>query len=466
MTDGELILRGDPGFATAVTDRIFNRRPPTRTPTAVLKVATENDVVLGVRLARERGWQVAVRSGGHSWPQWSVRDDGLVLDMAGLRELTYDPATGIATASPAVKGGLELDPFLAGHGRFFGGGHCPTVGLGGFLLQGGQGWNARGWGWAAEQVVAVDVVTADGELVRADAEQNSDLYWAARGAGPGFFGLVTRFHLQTRPAPKEIRQTVYVWPVEQFDEVMRWLYATHGTTDPEIEIVALSLTPPPETGITDREHVLLVSALAFKDSAEEAERALAPFDACPLADRALAAAHHVPTTLAEQYAEQYRQNPTGRRWTVDNAWIDADADTAIPLLRDAFTTWPTRDSFTLWFSMAPLRPLPDMAFSLQTEVYVSTYTVSAHEGDDAEGDDAVRRAWVDEQFRRLEPVTAGQYLGDSDLSHRQVKFLADDNFARLQKIRAERDPDGLFVDYLTVDPVTLNTNAWIPREAS
>ena len=72
----------------------------------------------------------------------------------------------------------------------------------------------------------------------------------------------------------------------------------------------------------------------------------------------------------------------------------------------------------------------------------------------------MRRAWVDEQFRRLEPVTAGQYLGDSDLSHRQVKFMADDNFARLQKIRAERDPDGLFVDYLTVDPVTLNTNAW------
>jgi FAD/FMN-containing dehydrogenase len=85
-----------------------------------------------------------VRSGGHSWAQWSVRDDALVLDLAGLRELSYDPATGIATASPAIQGGLELDPFLAKHDRFFGGGHCPTVGIGGFLLQGGQGWNARG----------------------------------------------------------------------------------------------------------------------------------------------------------------------------------------------------------------------------------------------------------------------------------------------------------------------------------
>jgi FAD/FMN-containing dehydrogenase len=384
-----------------------------------------------------------------------------MIDVHGLEAIELDDETGIAVVDSGVKGGEELAPFLAERGRMFHGGHCPTVGMAGFLLQGGQGWCARGWGWAAEAVVAIDVVTADGELVRADATQNSDLYWAARGAGPGFFGVVTRFHLQTRPTPMEIRQTVYAWPVEEFDDVMRWLYATHGTADPEIEIVALSLTPPPGMGITGHEHVLLVSALTFKESAEETERALAPFDACPLADRALFAVRHVPTTLAEQYAEQYRQNPTGQRWTVDNAWIDADAETAIPLLREAFTTWPTRDSFTLWFSMAPLRPLPDMAFSLQTEVYLATYTVSA-----SEDDDPVRRAWVDEQVRRLEPITAGQYLGDSDLSHRQVKFLADDNFARLSKIRLDRDPDGLFVDYLTCDPHTLNTNAWLARGAS
>ena len=282
---------------------------------------------------------------------------------------------------------------------------------------------------------------------------------AARGAGPGFFGVVTRFHLQTRPKPREIRQSVYAWPVEEFDDVMAWLYATHGTVDPEVEIVALSLTPPPLMGIEGHEHVLLVGALTFKDSADEATRALAPIDACPLADRALFAVRDVPTTLAEQYAEQYRQNPIGRRWTVDNAWIGADPDTAIPLLRDAFRTWPTRDSFTLWFSMAPLRPLPDMAFSLQTEVYLAAYTVS----DEGEESDSIRRTWVDEQFRRLEPVTAGQYLGDSDLGHRQVRFMADDNYARLSKIRGDRDPDGLFVDYLTVDPATLNTNAWLDR---
>jgi FAD/FMN-containing dehydrogenase len=458
---GDLWLRGDDEFEEASAGRVFNARRPDRRPAAVLHAATYDDVVAGVRLAREQGWQVAPRSGGHSWAAWGLREGSLLLDVHRLKTIELDAQTGVAIVDSGVKGGEELAPFLAERGRMFHGGHCPTVGVAGFLLQGGQGWCARGWGWAAEAIVAIDVVTADGELVRADAEQNSDLYWAARGAGPGFFGVVTRFHLQTRPKPREIRQTVYAWPVDEFDDVMRWLYAVHATADPEIEIVALSLTPPPETGITDHEHVLLVNALAFKDSPEEAERALAPFDACPLADRALVRARHVPTTLAEQYGEQYRQNPKGRRWTVDNAWLDADPDTAIPLLRDAFTTWPTRDSFTLWYSMAPLRPLPDMAFSLQTEVYLATYTVSV-----SDDDDPVRRAWVDDQMGRLEPITAGQYLGDSDLSHRQVKFLSDDNFARLQTIRANRDPDGLFVSYLTVDPNTLNTNAWLPEGAS
>ena len=165
-----MFLNGDEGFDQARVDRIFNRRLTERQPAAVVRPTTEVEVVAAVLLARERGWQVAVRSGGHSWAQWSVRTDALVIDLGAMRELSYDDATGIATASPAVQGGAELAPYLEARGRFFPGGHCPTVGIGGFLLQGGQGWNCRGWGWAAEYVEAVDLVTAEGELVRADAE--------------------------------------------------------------------------------------------------------------------------------------------------------------------------------------------------------------------------------------------------------------------------------------------------------
>ena len=141
-----MLARGEPGFEEARVDRVFNRRLTDRQPAAVVRPTTEAEVVEAVRLARERGWQVAVRSGGHSWAQWSVRSDALVIDLGALRELSYDDTTGIVTASPAVQGGAELAPYLAERGRFFPGGHCPTVGIGGFLLQGGQGWNCRGAG--------------------------------------------------------------------------------------------------------------------------------------------------------------------------------------------------------------------------------------------------------------------------------------------------------------------------------
>ncbi|GAA4691081.1 FAD-binding oxidoreductase [Phytohabitans rumicis] len=451
MFDGTLILRGEPGFEAARTARVFNRALPDRQPAGVLQVATEEDVVRGVRLARERGWRVAVRSGGHSWPQWSVRADALVLDLAGLRELSYAAATGIAVASPAIQGGLELDPFLEKHGRFFGGGHCPTVGLGGFLLQGGQGWNARGWGWAAESVAAVDVVTAGGELVRADATTNTDLYWAARGAGPGFCGVVTRFHLRTRPRFRHLAQTVQAYRMADFDEVMTWLHGMHGTVADSVEIVAVAKTEPD----LSPEPVLLVTAVALVDSAEEAQAALAPFRGCPALGRALMVLDAQPSSLAEQRERQLRDNPEGHRWVVDNAWLTGPPAQVVPAIRAAFTRLPSAKAFTIWFSMAPLRTLPDMALSLQSEIYLASYVPSVEPEDDGPN-----RAWLAGAMADLEPVTLGQYLGDGDLARRQVRFLSDEAWDRLREIRAVRDPDGLFAGYLAGPEGARNANHW------
>jgi FAD/FMN-containing dehydrogenase len=135
----EILRPRTPGFEAACVDGVFNARRPDRRPAAVLRAASEADVVAGVRLARDEGLRVAVRSGGHSWAAWSLREDSLLIDLGGLRHLGFDPATGIATASPSTRGGHELAPFLHGHRRAFPGGHCPAGGIGGFLIQGGQG---------------------------------------------------------------------------------------------------------------------------------------------------------------------------------------------------------------------------------------------------------------------------------------------------------------------------------------
>ena len=447
---GRLVPGGDPDFDAARVDRVFNRRLATRQPAAVLFAETEQDVVDGVRLARRRGWQVAVRAGGHSWAQWSVRDGALLIDLGAMKEMSYDERTAVVSVSPAIKGGAELEPFLAEHDRFFNGGHCPTVGLGGFLLQGGQGWNARGWGWGAEQIVAIDVVTADGDLVRADATRHSDLYWAARGAGPGFFGVVTRFHLRTLPRPRHIAHTVQTYPMADFDEVMTWLHGMHHGVADTVEIVAVGLTPPRAAG-----PVLVVTALAFVDDHREALRVLQPFEECPAIGRALVHQYAKPSSLAEQRAEQLRANPEGHRWRVDNAWLHGTAGEIVPAVREAFAGLPNEKAFSIWFSMAPRRPLPDMAFSLQTDIYFATYVPW-----DDPADDERYRDWVGDRMRELEPVTAGQYLGDSDLATRQVKFMADENWRRLGEIRAVRDPGSLFAGYLAGPQGALNRNHW------
>jgi len=448
---GELVLREDSRFEAARVDRVFNRRLPDRRPAAVLKVATEQDVVLGVRLARERGWQVAVRSGGHSWAQWSVREDALVIDLAALQDISYDEQTGIVSVSPAVKGGAVLAPYLDERGRFFVGGHCPTVGVGGFLLQGGQGWNCRGWGWAAEYVEAIDVVTAEGELVRADSTQNSDLFWAARGAGPGFFGVVTRFHLRTLPAPGHVAHTVQAFDLDDFDEVMTWLHGLHHSVADTVEIVALTKT---DRTVSERP-VLLVTAVALVADEVEADEALTPFRSNPALDRALLVLDAAPTTLKRERARQLVDNPEGHRWAVDNAWLSGSVDEVLPAMRRAYTTLPNDKAFTIWFSMAPLRQLPDMAFSMQSEIYLASYVPWQDESDDQSG-----QAWLREAMTELQPVTIGQYLGDGDLSRRQLKFMSDDNWARLQEIRALRDPENLFVGYLAGADGALNANHW------
>ena len=134
---GKFFLPTDADFTEAVFSRVFNHRRPTdRLPSAVLRAADVDDVIAGVKWAKANNLAVTVRSGGHSWAAWSVQNDTLLIDLEHLTEARYDEATGIAWAQPAIQGGNVLDPFLAERGRFFNGGHCPPVGVGGFFV----GW--------------------------------------------------------------------------------------------------------------------------------------------------------------------------------------------------------------------------------------------------------------------------------------------------------------------------------------
>lgn len=196
-------------FQSAVWGRVFNRRRDTsRVPLAVVKARNTADVRAAVALAEASGGaRVSVRSGGHSWAGWSVRSDAVLVDLGdldavedggegegeskpawavdggrggGRGRIDYDEKSRVVSC-PASTTGRMLNGYLNERGRMFAGGHCPDVGLGGFLLQGGMGWNCKNWGWACESVVGIDVVTAEGREVHASSVENADLFWAAKG---------------------------------------------------------------------------------------------------------------------------------------------------------------------------------------------------------------------------------------------------------------------------------------------
>jgi FAD/FMN-containing dehydrogenase len=451
---GQFFRRGDEGYEPARIGGVFNARRPERFPAAVLRAANDADVVAGVRLARENGWTVSVRAGGHSWAVWSVRDDALLIDLTAMRELTYDDATGIATVRPSVRGGIELTPFLTERARAFPGGHCESVGLGGYLLQGGQGWNGRTWGWACENVVAIDVVTADGELRHADASENSDLYWAARGSGPGFPALVTRFYLRTYPIPPVMLQDTWTFRLEDAAPLLAWLHdvlpTLHSTVEPVVAATRLPDVPLDDGIERPAGTVLLLHTTVMGESVEAIQELLRPLDACPLADRRLG---HVrgETTIAQENVAQAAQNPVDHRYAVDNTWTNASAAELTPILSRMWGELPTEHSFSIWYGWAPTRPLPDMAFSIEANVYIATYVIYRESADDEK-----YRGWVHGRTAELAAFGAGVYLGDTDFTARADRFMSDENFARLEEIRAIRDPDGMFCSYLVRPDVPLN----------
>jgi FAD/FMN-containing dehydrogenase len=171
----DVIRRGDPGYEEARQATCRNRHLPDRYPQVIVQANGEDDVVAAIRLASANSWKVAIRSGGHSFSCNHIREGGMLLDLSRLDQVTIDDDAMTATVGPGCRSN-DLDDLLAGRGLFFPVGHCQGVGMGGFLLQGGFGWNSRALGMACESVIGIDYVDGEGERRHASREKNADVF--------------------------------------------------------------------------------------------------------------------------------------------------------------------------------------------------------------------------------------------------------------------------------------------------
>ncbi len=423
--------RGDAAYEQARRDAVWNGRTPDRFPDVIVQASSTEDVIEAVHHAAERDLRIGVRSGGHSWAGNHLRDGGLLLDVSRLNQLEVDTDAMTAVVGPGARG---IASALQPHGVFFPGGHDLDVGAGGYLLQGGFGWNGRVLGPACMSVIGIDVVTADGRLIHADEEQHADLLWAARGAGPGFFGVVVAFHLRLYPAPKHIALSVARFPIDLLDEVFTWADRVGPSVAREVE---LNVTVARDEGGTPD---ITVIAPAIVDSPEQAAEVLAFLETCPFRDRAIEFVSNVPATLAELYAAVGEFYPAGARYAADNMWTHASAAELLPGIREIVDTLPPRPSALLWLNWGgDAVTRPPMAFSVEDRTYMATYGVW-----DDPADDERYASWPEQRMRAMAHLASGIQLADENLGRRPARFITDENMARLDALRDRYDPEHRF----------------------
>lgn len=435
---GTVVARGDAHYETVRAGLLWNGRKPDRFPEIVVKAKDAADVQAAVRFAAAHGRRISVRGGGHHWSGVALQD-GIVIDLAEMNALRIDTEAQIAFAQPTVTNG-RLAAALAGHGLAFPAGHCASVPLSGYLLGGGLGWNSGAWGIACHNVESVDVVLADGSLVTASASENADIFWAARGAGPAFFGVVTEYRLRLHRLPEAIRTSLWTYRPDRVEEVEDWMSRSMRRVPRNVEFTAvMSSAPPPLAGRSEK--VIAAVATIFADTEEEAQDTLAII-AAGAPDKALDVQLALPTPFEVLYQIIGQFFPEGARFAADTNWTD-DPAMLMKRLAGSVAIAPSPESFALALVLPPFDPdiMPEGAFSRIGPVFSCAYAVWRDAGADRENLD-----WLRNTSDRLAPVSRGHYVGEADLDRpeRSQGSYSDAAFERLEGLRRRFDPAGRF----------------------
>ena len=445
-----IVPRGAPGYESLRSSLVAQARVPDRYPEVIVCPRTTQEAADGIAEARRLGLPVVCRAGGHSWYGSSLRDGALVLDLSALRELQVAPQERRLRAGPGAIMG-DLTDALAARGLGFPAGHGRDVGVGGYLLSGGLGWNAGVWGPACHSLIGLEVVTADGCVVVADASAHGDLLWAARGAGAGFFAAVTGFDLRVYAAPRSVLSSAFVFPMSAVDDVGEWIQGIGASLDKRLELsLAFARAPAPinNLDIATGQPVVVVTAVAFTDSREDGLALLEPLER-GVGRRGLQESEARRETPQQAlYEITGARLPPARHVAADCLWTNADPDRLFATLREALVRAPGADSWIL-VSMCPpeppeVDPVPS-AFSSAGRLYIALYALW-EQRDDA----PVQEAWLAGVVEELEPLTAGRYVGEADLATRPEeaqRCYSPGAWRRLAAIRERYDPSHVFAWY-------------------
>jgi FAD/FMN-containing dehydrogenase len=445
--DGEITRRGDPDYERVRAAMVWNALKPERRPDLIVRVRNEHDVVKAIGFARSQGLKVAIRGGGHSWCGLPLREGGMLIDLSDLTAVAVDPGSRTAAIEPCVAN-CDLIEQLKPHGLAFPVGHCPSVKASGFLLSGGIGWNAGCWGPACQSVTAIDMVTAEGRLIRASATEHQDLFWAARGGGPGTVAVATRYYLKLHDLPRSILSSTYYCDLGQLREALEGLTELLPRLPRFVEISIFLMSAPRELApqcASSGGKLCMVSATAFGDTEAEAAAALGALETCSALRDCLAKSIAVATPFRTLFDISGRMWPENHRYLADVLWSSSPPAEILLSLSEHFVQTPSAKTvvlFALYPGWAGGAPDFDAAFSKVGRAYGGPWTIWQHDADDA-----ANHTWHRQAVALLQPFTEGHYIGETDIAQAPSRVpgcFAPSHWRRLQELRAKHDPDQLF----------------------
>jgi FAD/FMN-containing dehydrogenase len=459
LTDADTIEQLLPGFAGKVIrpgDAEYDKARTgfygdiDRRPAGIVRPTDASQVVQVVAAARDGGLELAVRSGGHSIAGHSVVDGGIVVDLAAMRGLDIDAEERTAWAQTGLTAG-DYTTAAAEHGLATGFGDTSTVGIGGLTLGGGVGFLSRAHGLTIDNLLAAELVTADGQIVEIDAENHPDLFWAIRGGG-GNFGVATRLRFRLHELESVVGGMLML-PATA--EVIREFVALAEAAPDELSTIANVMPAPPMPFVPADHHgrLVIMGLVCYAGAAEEGEAALAPFRslATPVADLVRPIPYPAmfegegPGGAAD---EDFHPTAVGRTMFLETVEQDA-AELIVDRLSSSDAMMRVTQLRVLGGAVA--RVPDDATAYAHRRSRIMANVAAFYDGLD---DRAVRTDWVNDFAADLRQSDTGAYSN----------FLADEGpervraaypgatWDRLREIKAKYDPANLFRHNQNVPP--------------
>lgn len=445
---GVLLVKGNPEYESA--RKIWNGSIEKK-PAIIVRCRGTADVMTAVDFVRDHDLLFSVRAGGHNVSGSAMTDGGLVIDISQMRSVHVDPIKRIAWVEAGARLG-DLDHETVAFGLAAPVGVVSETGVAGLTLHGGTGWLMRKHGLSIDNLQAIEIVTADGKLIRASAKDHPDLFWAVRGGG-GNFGVATGFEFTLHPIGSQVAVAMPIYAIENAREAMTTCRNYMADAPDELMVLGVYWSGPPLPEVPERYRGKPVVILlgCYSGSLELAQEVIAPLRtiAEPIADLS---ADMGWKDLQRLLDEDY---PDGKYYYWKSIYLDRLDDECMAVLEEYTSNRPSAESsIDVWFLGGASARVPQDSTAFYNRRYPFMIGIEANWSEKADSDANI--SWARKLHTALQPFSSGgNYLNfPGYIENREEMLLGayGENLQRLRSIKAVYDPDNLFPGLLNISP--------------